>query len=254
MTRARWEKGQIEVELGKLSETDLFGRFYLKVPGRGKFDGYYASLDAVRPLVSSEQWQSNVTGYYINVADEKFDAVRLSYFTPTPKPVQDVVASFVTKHELQHSQPPELPCACMVSRNYGGEELRFRRFLATYTLIGLEIMQADLLNARCLFATFRWQVMLAGRPYKPHFLKTFESQSPFYRSLLELEKDQFWNDLAYWPNPLQVDWAHLFVNMVLGCDWQDFCPSPRQRLPLPVAEINKKLSEQGFCIPDNWQP
>jgi len=59
--------------------------------------------------------------------------------------------------------------------------------------------------------------MRARQSYKPHFLRTFENQSPFYNSLSPTEKDQFWHDLVHWPNPLEVDWAHFFVNMVLGC-------------------------------------
>ena len=237
-----------------MSETDLFGRFHLTIPGGRRFDGYYASLDAIRPLVSGEHWRNSVTGFYINVTGD-LNAVRLSCFTATPEIVRDVVESFVDKQELQHCQSPEVPSPSTVSQGYGGEELRFRRFLATYTLVGLEIMQADLFNARCLLATFRWQVMLARKPYKPHFSQTFESQSPFYRSLPEMEKDQFLKDLSNWPNPRQVDWAHLLVNMILGCDWVgcwDYFLS--QKPPLSIARINELVKEQGFQIPDDWRP
>lgn len=244
------------MNLSRLTEADLFGRFFLRTLNGGRFDGYYCSLNAIRPLVRSKEWLKSVTGFYINVAGD-FNAVRLSYFTSSPDQTRKVVEQFVARHGLKNIQDPEAPHHTRISEGYGGEELRFRRFLSTYTLIGLDIMKADLLNARCLFVTFRWQVMRARKPYKPHFLRTFENQSPFYISLSPRKRDQFWRDLGDWPNPPQVDWAHLFVNMVLGCDWvgaevwRTFL-SPGRALSMP--EINELIREQGFQIPGNWRP
>jgi hypothetical protein len=99
--------------------------------------------------------------------------------------------------------------------------------------------------------------MRARQPYRPHFTTTFENLSSFYNSLLEEQQEQFWQDLAHWPNPPQVDWAHLFVNMVLGCDWigPDIWPKFLTRQPpLPIQEINTKIRELGFEIPLNWHP
>jgi len=244
------------MNLSRLKETDLFGRFFLGAPGSSKFDGYYRSIDAIRSLVASNEWFQSVTGYYINVAGD-FNAVRLSYFTSSPDQTKAVVNRFVAEHGLENTQNPEAAHPDKVSAQYGGEELRFRRFLSTYTLIGLEIMKADLLNARCLFATFRWQVMRSRSPYKPHFLSTFETQSPTYNSLSPEEKDQFWLDLAHWPNPPQVDWAHFFVNMVLGCDWippQTWETFLKPQPALDIKKINELVRDQGFQIPDGWHP
>ena len=243
------------IDLSHLTETDLFGRFILKVPGGDKFSGYYRSLDAIRSLLHSENWLESVTGFYINVAGN-YDSVRLSYFTSSPDLLQMTVKRFANEFQLE-VKATELPEHVRISRKYGNEEIRFRRFLSTYTPIGLEIMEADRLHARCLFATFRWQVMRARKPYRPHFLKTFESQSVSYNSLGMEEQDQFWRNLAHWPNPPQVDWAHLFVNMVLGCDWispeawrKFLSPQP----PLAIPEINEKVAELGFQVSDEWQP
>ena len=164
---------------------------------------------------------------------------------------------FASEHKLRNIREPVIPHPIKISEKYGGEELRFRRFLSTYAQIGLDIMKADLLNARCLFATFRWQVMRARRPYRPHFLRAFQSQSPFFNSLSVDEIDQFWRDLSHWPNPPQVDWAHMFVNMVLGCDWNT--PESWKRFlnpepALSISEINKLVVKQGFQIPLNWCP
>lgn len=243
------------MDISKLKETDSFGRFYLKASDKNRFEDYYYSLDMIRPLIESEAWLKNVTGFYINVA--KGFAVRLSYFTTSLKQTINVVNNFVEEHNLKHTQTPEILDKIKISAGYGGEELRFRRFLSTYTLIGLDIMENDLLNARCLSATFRWQIMRARKPYKPHFVKTFENHSPFYNSLSTTEKDQFWSDLVHWPNPLQVDWAHMFVNMVLGYDWLYLWGTfliPQS--PLSIQEINRILEEQGsgFQIPNTWCP
>ncbi|MEJ2234350.1 MAG: hypothetical protein P8X67_10515 [Syntrophobacterales bacterium] len=197
------EPGMIP-DLTQLRETDLFGRFYLKKPNGGRFRGYYESLNAIRPFLCSKEWLQSVTGYYVNVAGKR-DAVRLSYWTTAPQQAIKIIDLFVSQNDLKHIEKPFIPEHARNAAGYGGEELRFRRFLATYTLIGLEIMETDLLHARRLFATFRWQVMRAGKPYRPHFLGTFEDQSFFFNSLSAREREQFWRDLAYWPNPDKVD-------------------------------------------------
>ena len=243
------------MNLNRITETDLFGTFHLRVPGGDKYAGYYSSLDAIRPLLNSEEWKENVTGFYLNVAGD-FDGVRISYWTTSPERTQQTVDEFVAEHGLEYIRNPSTPVQTRNSQQYGGEELRFRRFLATYTQIGLDIMEADLLNARRLFATFRLQVMIGRQPYKPHFIGTFENHSPFYNNLSDAEKDQFWLDIAHWPNPPQVDWAHMMVNMVLGCDWNQIfqqasiAPLP----PLSISEINQIIRNQGFQIPKDWQP
>jgi hypothetical protein len=184
------------VDLDRLSESDLFGIFYLtRAPGKW-YDGYHESLDALYPLLFSNEWIKKVTGYYINQSSNNFDTVRLSYFTASPDQAKELVDNFVSEHRLKNIQEPDAPHPKKVSEKYGGEELRFRRFLSTYAQIGLDIMKADLLNARCLFATFRWQVKRARRPHQPHFLRTFQSQSPFFNSLSVNEIDRFWRDLS----------------------------------------------------------
>ncbi len=233
----------------QIKETDLFGRFFLRAPNDGEFSDYYRSLEAIRPLLKSKKWSESVTGYYINVTDN-LDGVRLSYYTSSPEQPKKVVDHFTSEHELENIECPEVP-------RKTEDELRFRKYLVTYTQIGLDIMKVDLFNARCLFATFRWQIMRARKPYKPHFIRTFQTQSPFYNSLSSAENDQFWKDLVHWPNPPQVDWAHLFVNMVLGCDWN----GPRTwylfldtKPALSIQEINPIVRQQGFQIPNNWHP
>jgi hypothetical protein len=241
------------MDLSRLQESGLFGRFYLKVRGNRQFDTYFQTIDVLRPLLNSGEWNEAVTGYYINVAGN-MDTVRLSYFTSNPSRTASCIDSFCTSNNIQ-SQNPEIPHATRISEGYGGEELRFRRYLYTYTLIGLDIMSADLLYARRLMATFRLQVMLSRQSYTPHFQRTFEEQSPGYNSLSAEQKEQFWSDLSNWPDLRQVDWAHMMVNMILPGDfvnnWNYFL-TPRSALNLD--EINRIIQGLGFRIPRNWHP
>lgn len=135
-------------------------------------------------------------------------------------------------------------------------EERFRNFLVLETQIGLELIIGNLLQGRILFATYRWQVRKASLPFREHFEPTFKKYSPTYCSLSDDEKDQFFADLEEWPNPPQVDWAHLMVNFVLGCDWRVFSNpyylTPRR--PLSIPEINRLIRDLGFQIPLDWKP
>jgi len=237
--------------MANISINDNFGRFYIRKRGATGRNCYYESIFALEPLLRSPEWKVT-TGYYLN---KECDSVRLSYFIPATKGVTKLVGDFINENDLKHAKAPEVPTAKKISEDYGGEELRFRKFLSTYALIGLDIMVADLLHAQRLFATFRFQVMLPRLSYRPHFEKTFAKQSTYYRALSSDEKEQFWKDMSHWPNPRQVDWAHMFVNMVLGCDWSIGCFTQKSD-PLSIPEINKKLSQNGFDfrIPEDWKP
>lgn len=232
----------------------MFGRFFLKSPGNSQFDSYFDTISALRPLLEGADWNTVVTGYYINVAGN-LDAVRLSYFTTHPEDVTSCVDSFCAQSSVTQSQSPEASCATRISEAYGNEELRFRRFLYVYTLIGLDIIRADLVNARRLVATFRLQVMRSRQSYKPHFQRTFEEQSPAYNSFSAEQKEQFWRDLSNWPNPPQVDWAHMMVNMILPGDfvtqWNQFLVP---QTALSMAQINALARNMGFTIPNDWRP
>ena len=242
----------MKININRLKESDIWEQVYIKKPNGGRFAGYYISLDAVRPLLSSDGWKKYVTGYYINVAGDH-DTVRVSYFTPDIEDTNKFIKQFLNENNLEITEWSHTDKPVKISSGYGGEEMRFRQFLSTYTPIGLEIMKADLLNARCLLVTFRWQVILARMPFEPHFKKTFEQQSPFYNCLSPEEKDQFWRDMTNWPNPPQYGWAHFLINMVLGVD----CPwtSILSRQPaLTYTQINEKIRDQGFQIPEGWRP
>lgn len=238
----------------KISENDLFGRFFLKRPDGEKYHNYYRTIATICSLLQCNDWNECVTGYYINVAGD-MDAVRLSYFTSDPQNTLKCKDDFCSANNVAEIQSCEYPHEVKISEGYGGEELRFRKFLHMYTLIGIDLINSDLIKARCLFATFRLQVMRARQAYKPHFEGTFEKCSQTYLSLFEEDKQQFWSDLSNWPNPPQVDWAHMMVNMILPGDfvpaWNDFL-SPKPALT--IEEINQIVAPMNFQIPVDWEP
>ena len=237
------------MNLSNINENDLFGRFSLKKPDSVMFDTYYQSIEALRPLLTSEAWSDNVTGYYINVAGN-MDTVRLSYFTSNPDGLLEVVENYCQQNNIEKNNQ-EQPHAARIAEAYGGEELRFRKYLHAYTQIGLDLIQENLLQARCLMATFRWQVMLSRQPYKPHFENIFEAQSSAYNSLSPEEKEQFWLDLSNWPDTQQVDWAHMMVNMILPGDFvQQWNLFSQPRPAKSIDEINTIMERLGFQIPN----
>jgi len=210
------------MEIKRTSKKDLFGIFYVKESDGTKWDSYYKTLDALRPLFKDEQFNKIVNGFYLNIYGD-FDSVRISYFVDraNSKEVVSVFKEFFRKHGLLEIKNSEHPREIILAKNYGGKkyEERYRNYLVLETQIGLDLIKADLLHARILFATYRWQVRKASLPFKEHFEPIFKKYSPTYNSLSDEEKDKLFTDLAFWPNPPQVDWAHMMVNFVLGYDW-----------------------------------
>jgi hypothetical protein len=243
---------------------DLWGVFYVRKGPGVKWKSYYSTIDALRPILVQRQFTAAISGFYLNVHSSmtsKLDSLRISYFT-SESDVPSAISVF--KRFFEHSGFLEVkestaPKQCVVAANYGGQEFeeRFRNFLNLETRIGLELIKADLLQARCLLLTYRWQVRKAGLPLRAHFEPTFSRDSPTYNSISESEKDQLFDDLQEWPNPPQVDWAHFMVNLVLGCDW-NYVFGDRNYLtpasPLSIQEINAKVMEQGFEVPLGWHP
>jgi len=233
---------------------DIFGTLCVTNNDTTKIKGYYSTLDALRPLFQLSEWQSVISGFYLNVTGN-FNIVRISYFCPVGADPRDLVRDFLAEYGLSYSPEPEAPRVIKVAAEYGGDELRFRRYLATYSHICLDIMDTNLYHSQCLFATFRWQVFMNKENYKEHFAPTFKKFSPFYCGMSDKDQQQFWSDLEYWPNPPQVDWAHMFVNMVLACDWNDLfrLEYPQERRTTP--EINQVLGrDHVFQIPLEWNP
>jgi len=245
-----------------VSKEDLFGIFFLKKTGSEEWNSYYGTVDVLRPLFQEIEFRRTVAGFYVNhITNKSQNTVRISYFTDRQNmdKVVAVFRNFFHAKELYEidSCPPD---KALVADSYGGEpfEERFRNFLNRETQIGLELLQENRLHSRSLFATYRWQVRKASLSFEEHFEKTFLKYSSTYRSWSDAERRRFFSDLKEWPNPPQVDWAHMMVNFVLGNDWNYVFGDPQYLSPgkpLPIAEINNRLSayRMEHQIPLDWK-
>ena len=233
--------------VSKISKEDLFGLFFVRKSYGTNWDSYYGTIDILRPLLKSKDFNKTVSGFYINHIDE---LVRISYFVSEGSE-QKAISIFRNSFEENgiseiKAQPPT---KTIVAKQYGGEELEehFRYFLALETQIGLDLIKADLLHARSLFAAYCWQVRIASLPVTRHFEPTFKKHSQTYTSLSTTEKEQFLVELEE-----RLSWTHMMVNFVLGLDFKIY----RARGPLSILEINQILerSDLGFQIPLDWKP
>lgn len=248
----------------RTSKDDLFGIFHVKKPDVINGVSYYKTLDALRPLFKDKEFNQIIKGFYLNVSGrlpKDFDSVRISYFVDklNCEKVVVIFKQFFRDNGLLEIKSNEYPHEIILAKNYGGEkyEERYRNYLVLETQIGLDLIKTDLLHARILFATYRWQVRKASLPFKEHFEPIFKKYSPTYNSLSDEEKDKLFTDLAFWPNPPQVDWAHMMVNFVLGFDWNWVFSDPNYLTPgkpLSIREINKIVKNLGFQIPLDWKP
>lgn len=246
----------------RIPKDALFGIFYVKKPNGTRWDSYYRTLEALSPLFRHEEYIKLVDGFYLNICGN-FDSVRISYFVHEANSEKALLVfkTFFEKNGISEIKDSEPPRKIILAEAYGGEEYeeRFRNFLSLETQIGLELISGNLLQARILFATYRWQVRKASLPFREHFEPTFQRYSTVYNFLSDREKDQFFDDLQMWPNHLQVDWAHMMVNFVLGCDWNRALFLPNYLTPgkpLSISEINLILQKSNleFQIPPDWKP
>ena len=236
---------------------DYFGTIFIKIDDSRAFYGYYSLIDCIRPMLDSVAWKSNTTGWYINCDGGNFNNVRISYFCKKNKDPRNVVKKFISDKLISLYEEMKPPQMVKVSMGYGGEELRFRKYLSHFTHIGLDLMDNDLHYAQCLFSVFRLQIFTWGGNSSRYFKPSFKNRSPYYNLMSDEDKKQFLKDLNHWPNPPGVDWAHMFVNMILGTDWFRLFKSAHAGvcIPLPIDGINDLLNEfHIFKIPRDWEP
>jgi len=252
---------QMISRIEKLTEEDYCTTMYLKknaieIP----HNDYFETLKDLRHLLKDEEWISNITGFYIGYdrisrssehsMPKEYNVLKLVCFNPpTPKDKKEelykqqiggLIGRLIDKYKLINigpQGPSKLPAkglegSIILSTPYGGEELRFRKFLSISTLIALDIIENDLLAAQRLFSRFP----LPGRrniaSYKLHFPQMFET-SHFYNLLStekEEERDRFWEDIKYREQG-KTDWMHMPMNMICG----EVFYIGRDRLNRPVS-------------------
>ena len=248
--------------LSRVSLDDFLGIFFVRKGDTVKWDSYYGTIDSLRPMFEKEEFNDVISGFYLNVVGNN-DAVRISYFV-APENVDmgvKLFKSFFEENGIQEIKGDEYPRETLIASAYGGPEYEqdFRTFLSLQNVIGLELLKNKSLYAKRLFATYRWQVRKAVFSIDAHFKYGLETHSPTFGDFSKEERTKFLELLGNWPNPPQVDWAHMMVNLVLGCDWIDLFGllnyiTPGR--PTTIREINMHLdrANHNFRIPLDWTP
>ena len=141
-----------------LTTNELFGRIFFRCSDLRPIDGYFSCLNSVKSLLESPNFKSSTSGFYINVS-EGVNSVRLSYFTSNRAETEGAIQGFSDENSNIRIFKREEPHVAEVSRGYGDEELRFRKFLHTYTqirFIGLHKSHFfDSVNRSCRFGVRR---------------------------------------------------------------------------------------------------
>lgn len=210
-----------------VQESDLVGISHIESEGQGTLTSYYQTLDCLRPLFNSQEFQQLVSGYYLNriwgnTSGGK-DTVRIKYFVPKPaaKAAEEIIKKFIKDSGLSEVEPTT-PRVEKVAQGNGGEkhELSFRRFLTLETCIGFELTEAktNREEIRFLMKKFRQQNPRGLRgPGKNKAVASIlesdlERHSKTFRSLKPNHKSFFWSGLS----KHNWDWSHFFVNLVYG--------------------------------------
>ncbi len=234
---------------------DRFGIVFITGNNKRNFYGYYSIIREMQGFLYSKEWESITTSWYINSYGTNFDSVRISYFCKQKKDPLNVLNKFISNSALSLIEKPLQPKDIKISAMYGGEELRFRNYLSHFSRIGLDLINDDLHYAQCLFSVFRWQIFIWGGHSAGYFEPSFKARSPYYNTMSDEDKKQFLDDLNHWPNSPQVDWAHMFVDMILGVDWFRLFKTTQLNAPLPIDRINDILNGLHiFKIPKDWEP
>jgi hypothetical protein len=245
-----------------ISTDHLFGRAYMKHPHSTGVDGYFKLIDLIRPLLELSGFQHCVSGFYINFNDKRncgSDDLRLSYFASDDAQAFSLIDEF-TKSTGVILFKSECAQKKTLSVDYGGRaiqpneqkrfELRFRKFLHTYTQIGLDLLE-DREAARMLVAEYRLRFFSERKNAESFFRDAFEKSKKF----IVLEgalQNQFIKDLIFMydypgkPN-MELDWAHLMVNMLLPGDWamlkngEKYFLSKENRITIPGKKIKEQM-------------
>lgn len=236
----------------KVSTDDLQSRFFIEMPEANPWMSYYETINLFRVLFESQKFQQYVSGYYVFSLHRQFPCTfRLVVFSPedTSMEAEQEIENFIIKNKLPEKRDERIPpkkYSAVISP--GDPELRCRQFETLETLIGLEIMKKDLLNAQSLMATYRWQVFKARQPRASYFKPTFERDSSAYLSLSPNDQVFLYSCLS------NYKWTHFLVNLVLGFDETNYS-LPEESYS--ISRINKDILEPRkapFRIPEDWKP
>jgi hypothetical protein len=236
-------------------EKALIGKKYFKISDI-PIEGYFGCIKAIKPLLVNLDSNSSTSGFYINISGNEsnhLNVVRFTFFTYNTQEAKKIIDMFLSNNTNVVSLSLEdfgdekfkEPMECKISDGYGGEEIRFRNFLNTYTHIGLDLLDYDILYSRRLVAEYRLTYSPQRISCRPLFEPPFVKHSKFFDKLDDYSIEQLWNDLNFWHS--KGDWAHFLVNMLLPGDWifasedfQRFFLNPMPKQPI-IGETRLRM-------------
>lgn len=259
-------------------EKALIGKRYLKISDIA-IEGYFGCIKAIKPLLTDLDSNSSTSGFYINISGNEsnhLNVVRITFFTYNTQETKKIIDTFLSNNtnvvslllEDFGDENFKEPIECKISEGYGGEEIRFRNFLNTYTHIGLDLIDYDILYSRRLVAEYRLTYSTQKISPKILFESVFSKHSKFFLQLDSGSIKQLWKDLDFW-HPIRIpgcvaDWTHFLVNMLLPGDWiymqnrltgellfKDFFLNPSPRPPITGKkriEMLKIFSLEDFHL------
>lgn len=222
---------------------DLLEVVYFGFSADPSLDDYYKTTGSLTPFLRSDSWRTATTGFYVNSDGFSF---RLSYFTSDSSSAATLLEEQRERGRFREPRESRSHPHVRFENDYGGSELPFRRYLCSYSSIGLDLLESDPTHSKRLFATFRGQVLPAGGDPRSHFESSFIRLSPAYQSLSPDERDAFWDAFAFF-QPGCTRWAHMFVNMILGFD----C-AVQSALSLDEINAGLRARDVGFDVPGDW--
>jgi hypothetical protein len=238
----------------------LFFRFPNLKPLK-KAEEYFSCLKLLRPLFGSSGFKASTLGYYLNYNTQ---SVRLTYFTNNETETKEAIDNFLNENGGIALSECEAPKIGNIAKRYGGDNLRFRRFLNTYTQIGLDLLDYDILYSRRLVAEYRLTYSTQKISCNPLFEPAFTKHSKFFSQLDTQSVEQMWEDLNFWhPHPNKpgcvADWAHFLVNMLLPGDYiytnnEGPFINPSASAPITGSQKEEVLRRLNIEVPSNWSP
>lgn len=228
-------------------EKALVGKRYFQC-SNSRVSGYFKCLHLIRPLLVNFDTSPSLRGFYINIASNNLNVVRLTYFTANPIETTREIEEFlrvnphISSLPLENFDDEKFKKPTGVGIIDGSDEKRDRNFTNAYTHIGLDLL-ADYgeLCTRQLIATYRLNSFPLPSP-QSFFEPIFTKHSDFFRQLDdEYPIQQLWEDLSNYQR------LHLFVNMLL--------PGDISLYGQPVSESERMnfLKIVELDLPGGWQ-
>jgi len=181
-------------------------------------DTYFEGISRLSSLLYSDALHDHLNGFHLSLWIE--DGIRFTFFVNDGLDgedfLEDQFQNLNFERYLPRDDEPPTPERYTQYLTKGKTYIQFRRFLQLITNIGLESINWDQAQSRKLAAEYRLDIGPSGQSAKPHFQGWYNNLS-YYNSLTSDLKEELLEGLDFWFTST-MDWAHMFVTMVLPGD------------------------------------